>query len=214
MAKIDWERERQRLTELYFGMEDLELEKIGRDPGALTDVARQALAQEMSRRGMHLPASAPARVEIPESVVIHRYRDLPDATLAKSILESAGIESMLVDDNMVRMDWFYSNLVGGIKLFVRVEDAEAAGELLDQKVLEAFDVEGVGEYQQPYCPQCASFDVSFDGLDKRLSYAWLWVGFPIPVVDKDWKCHKCQHAWRDQSAEDPGEAKDEKHSSG
>jgi len=55
--------------------------------------------------------------------VIRRYQHLPEALLSKSILDSSGIESILVDENLVRIDWFYSNLVGGIKLLVRGEDA-------------------------------------------------------------------------------------------
>jgi hypothetical protein len=49
--------------------------------------------------------------------------------LAKGSLEAAGIQAYLVDDNMIRMDWFISNLLGGIKLKVRAEDAEAAVEI-------------------------------------------------------------------------------------
>ena len=48
---------------------------------------------------------------------------MPERVLAKSMLDSAGIESFLGDENLVRLDWFYSNLVGGIKLMVREEDA-------------------------------------------------------------------------------------------
>ena len=172
-------------------MEDAELDKIGANPDSLTDVARQVLGAEMSRRGMHLPEKAPARVEPPSPVMIRRYRDLPEASIAKSVLDSAGIQNFLVDDNMVRLDWFCSNLAGGIKILVREEDAEEANKLLAQDVLEQFDVEGVGQYDQPRCSYCQSWDVSFDGLDKRLSYGSLGVGVPIPVVNKGWKCHSC-----------------------
>ena len=34
------------------------------------------------------------------------------------------------------MDWLYSNLIGGIKLLVRDEDAETAKKLLEQSPLE------------------------------------------------------------------------------
>ena len=67
-------------------------------------------------------------------VMVGRYRDLPQAAIAKGVLESAGIESFLADDNIVGIAWHYSNAVGGIKLFVRAEDAEAAQELLQQDV--------------------------------------------------------------------------------
>jgi hypothetical protein len=61
--------------------------------------------------------------------------------IAKSMLDSAGIESFLGDENLVRLDWFYSNLVGGIKLMVREEDADTARKLLEEKIPEKFDGE-------------------------------------------------------------------------
>jgi len=149
------------------------------------------------------PSSDPLNAKLE---VIRRYRDLPEASIAKSILDSAEIPCALVDDNMVRLDWFYSNLIGGIKILVRAEDAETAARLLAPEVLQKFDVEGVGEYQQPRCPQCQSFDVSLDGLNRRLSYVTLWAGFPIPVMDKGWKCHSCGHEWKDDSTETPAQA--------
>jgi len=56
---------------------------------------------------------------------------LPEALLAKSVLDSAGIECFLGDDNLIRMDWLWSNLLGGIKLRVRQEDALEASRLLE-----------------------------------------------------------------------------------
>jgi hypothetical protein len=85
-------------------------------------------------------------------IVLRRYRDTPDAFLFGSILDSAGVEFYLADENTIRMDWFWSNLLGRIKLCVRKADADEALSLLDQGVPEKFDVEGVGEYQQPRCP--------------------------------------------------------------
>jgi hypothetical protein len=54
-----------------------------------------------------------------------------EAWLAKSVLDSAGIECFLFDENVVRIDWFLSNAIGGIKLRVREEDVAAAAALLD-----------------------------------------------------------------------------------
>jgi hypothetical protein len=139
MGQIDEGRERQRLAELYAGMEKGELEEIAGDAGSLTPVAREALRAEMLSRGMKAPpASAGAtetsagKDEAPSPVMIARYGGVPEALLAKSMLDSAGIESFLGDENLVRLDWFYSNLVGGIKLLVREEDAETARALLEK----------------------------------------------------------------------------------
>jgi hypothetical protein len=61
------------------------------------------------------------------------------AWLAKSNLESSAIECHLVDDNMVRLHWGIANMLGGIKLQVKREDAEVALELLEQPILEQPD---------------------------------------------------------------------------
>lgn len=202
MAEMDIEKERQRLAKLYAGMEPGELEEIASDAESLTDVARKALRLEMARRGLSSPAQTPISLgdpNAPAPVMIGRYRDLGDAMVAKSILDSAGVESFLADDNVVRLDWLYSNLVGGIKLLVRAENAETARNLLNQKVPEKFEVEGVGEYEQPKCPVCGSVDVGFDELDKRIAYTGFLLALPIPITSKEWECHSCRHKWKDEA---------------
>jgi hypothetical protein len=52
MAKIDQEKERQRLASLYAGMSDLELQKVGKNPDSVTDWAFEALREEMNIRGL------------------------------------------------------------------------------------------------------------------------------------------------------------------
>jgi hypothetical protein len=163
-------------------MEDSELQKAAKDVRFLTAVAQETLRAEMSKRGIPATSESPTaenddgnRQNSVTPVILRKYRDLPEASIAKSVLESAGIECFLADDNMVRLDWFYSNLVGGIKLFVREEDAEAATKLLDESTPEKFDVEGVGEYDQPHCPRCGSMDISFDGLNKPLTFGAMWI---------------------------------------
>ena len=200
VATFDPEKERQRLADLYGGMADGELEKLAADAGSLSNVARDALQFELARRHSEtaLPDLAvpepPYAPEPPGPVTLRRFRDLPEALLAKSVLDSASVECFLIDENTIRMNWLWSNLLGGIKLWVRPEDINA-GELLDQEPLESFDVDGVGEYRQPRCPICRSLDVSFQGLMKRLAYATLWLNFPIPIKHVAWKCHSCGHAW-------------------
>jgi hypothetical protein len=128
-------------------------------------------------------------------IELRQIRDLSEALLVKSILDSAGIDCFLGDENMVRMDWFWSNLLGGVKLWVRQEDAETAADMLDQNTLAGFDVEGVGEYKQPRCPNCQSFDISFEGLNRRAAYTSAFLGVPFPFKGHGWKCHSCGHEW-------------------
>jgi hypothetical protein len=119
MTAIDPEQERQRLTETYFRQGDGELEEIAAQAYQLTEIARAALGVELSRRGLSPPiAEYPAgnEAEMQPMVTIRQFRDLPEALFAKGSLESAAIDCALVDDNMVRLYWFISNLLGGVKL--------------------------------------------------------------------------------------------------
>jgi len=139
MSLQDPERERQRLSRLYGDMRDAELLRLAADPASLTDAALEAIEDEAERRGLKLdsepmdPLVTPAYGEL---AVIRKFRDLPEALLAKGALEAAGIESHLLDENLVRLDWFYSNAIGGVRLCVRVDDASAAFRLLNQPPLD------------------------------------------------------------------------------
>jgi hypothetical protein len=93
------------------------------------------------------------------------------------------------------MDWFYSNVVGGVKLRVSPEDAQSAFDILKQPIPAGFNVEGVGIYEQPKCPKCGSLDVTFEELNKPWSYATMALNIPIPVHNKGWKCLACKHEW-------------------
>ncbi len=130
MSSPDNMRERQRLAELYAGMSEGELQEIAADACSLTEEAQDALDDELERRGLDIhgeeSAVPPTEVEQRELVTVRQFRDLPEALLAKGILDSAGIQCYLADDNMVRMDWFISNFLGGVKIKVRTEDFRAA----------------------------------------------------------------------------------------
>jgi hypothetical protein len=211
VARQDPEEERQRLSKLYAGMSDGELEAVAEDSAELTDIARQALTDELARRHPEEGALAdtgadPGRdlLELADVVSIRQFRDLPEALLAKGALDSAEIESFLVDDNMIRMDWFYSNLVGGIKLCVKQEDAEAALDLLEQSIPEEFEVDGVGPYEQPRCPKCQSLDIVFEDLNQPVAWVSAYVLAPIALHRERWVCRSCGHRWRQM--EDSGAA--------
>lgn len=70
--------------------------------------------------------------EADRPVILRRYSEMPAAFVEKSVLEDAGIECYLQDENVVRMDWFWSNALGGIKLIVREKDAAEAEKILSE----------------------------------------------------------------------------------
>ena len=80
-------------------------------------------------------------LESRDLVTIRVFVDLSEALFAKGSLESAGIECFLMDDNMVRLDWFMVNVIGGIKLMVPAESAETALAYLNRPMLVHSDEE-------------------------------------------------------------------------
>jgi hypothetical protein len=51
----------------------------------------------------------------------------------RTALESAGIQCFLYEDNLIRLDWFVSNAIGGAKLVVSENDAADAAKILAEK---------------------------------------------------------------------------------
>ena len=202
---LDQQRERHRLAANYAGMTDGELQRLARNAESLTEVAWDALEDEMDRRHLEFSedvASGPRpQMEMRELVTIRQFRDLPEALLAKGSLESSGIECFLADENLVRLDWFISNFIGGIKLNVRAVDAANAQKLLDEPILEGLYVQGIGLYEQPRCPSCQSLDVNFQELDRPISFMSAFLHMPIPVQRPAWRCHQCDAEWEDDGAE-------------
>jgi hypothetical protein len=208
---LNEERERRRLAENYAGMADGELQRLAQSAESLTEVAWDALEDEMDRRHLKCSESdwseddAPERrqaLEMQELAIIRQFRDLPEALLAKGCLESAGIECSLADENLVRLDWFISNFIGGIKLKVHPADVENACKILDEPILEGLYVQGVGLYEQPRCPQCQSLDVNFQELDRTIAYVSAFLRVPMPVQRPAWHCHACHAEWEDDGAPD------------
>ena len=192
--------ERLRLAKTYAAMTDVELRQLARDPEALTDAAWEALEDELDRRNLELLPEDVAREELNlrKLVTIRQFRDLPEALLAKGSLESAGIECFLRDENLVRLDWFISNFIGGVKLCVAAEDVSKALAVLDDPILEGIYVHGIGLYEQPRCPRCNSLDVSFQELDPA-AYLSMAVRLPIPFHRDGWHCRSCGAEWEDEA---------------
>jgi hypothetical protein len=191
------DQERLRIAQVYATMSDEELWQIADSGNELNSIAHEAFMAEITKRDLKItPEQSGADViEFDQTITVRQFRDLPEALLAKGSLESAGIEVFLVDDNMIRMDWFISNLLGGIKLKVRNEDAEAANEILNQPIPAMIDLEGAESYEQPSCPQCHSLDISDEELNKPVAYLSAYAGIPIPAHKSGWTCHTCGHSW-------------------
>ena len=96
MDTHDHQAEAARLAAKYAEMSEKGLMAIGAHYESLTSAAQLALRTEFDRRGMPAPELAEDDTPDFEALVTLRYyRDLPEAVIAKSALESAGIYAFL-----------------------------------------------------------------------------------------------------------------------
>jgi hypothetical protein len=201
MAIVDPERDMRLLREHFSRMTEGELLQAARDAESLTDSARRAIADELRSRGLTQPDPAGwYEWEGQQWITVAQFRDLPEALLAKGSLESAATECHLLDDNLVRLDWFWSNVIGGVKLVVKPEEEQSARDMLSQPIPERFEVAGFGDYEQPHCPKCGSLDVTFQELEP-VAYVSAYFNFPIPLKRPAWRCHSCYAQWEDDGVD-------------
>ena len=115
-------------------------------------------------------------------MTVRSYRDLTEAFVGRSLLESTGIPAWIADEHLVRMVWFYSNLVGGMRLQVDERDEAATREILEEGIPQTITYGQEEAYVQPICPKCGSADITLgDGTERGRSLVALYVlSIPVP----------------------------------
>jgi len=199
----------EELALRYRAMLDEQLLEIALSYDALTQTAQAAIRNEFAARSLEPPElpESPHHDEEQKWVTIGRYRDLPQAQIAKSVLESAGIPALLRDENTIRLEWVWSNLLGGIRLQVAVQDSESAQAILAQPIPEAISVSDFPDYVQPRCPRCSSLHIRYESKDQKLGVAsMLLLGFPVAFSKNAWSCDDCLAQWQETAESKPDAA--------
>ena len=191
--------ESKDIAESYKNMPEGELLELARSYDSLTEIAQAAMRAEFARRNLEPPLieyeDAPERRKL---VTLCRYRDLSEAIVARTLLESAGIYVFLRDENLVRLDWQVSNFIGGIRLQVEDKDEAAAAELLRQSIPGVIPFDDEEDFVQPQCPKCGSTDITFEGASRGAALASVSVfALPLPLGRETWLCNACEARWED-----------------
>jgi Putative prokaryotic signal transducing protein len=188
------------LLETYRQASDAALLDLALTYDTLTAPAQAALRSEFARRGLEPPVlpDAPPVAAYQRLVTVRQYRELAEAQVAKGALESAGVDCFLRDENAVRLEWVWSNLLGGVRLQVREEDKDAAEEILRQPIPEHIALSAEDSFEQPRCPRCGSLDIHFQGIHERLGMASIIALYPLPIPKRAWRCESCGAEWREE----------------
>ena len=209
------------IADRYRQMSESELMDLARKYDELAEPAQALLRTEFSSRSLEPPLVDDHRVDTTKGrtlVTIRTYRDLPEAFIARSVLENAGIECYLQDENTIRMEWLWSNLMGGARLQVAEQDESAAIEILSQPIPASFAVDSGADFEQPCCPKCGSFNVEQNDRGRKVaatSAMFLTTLFPIVVAlpalaaqrsmyhSHVWKCSTCGCLWQYEGEPEP-----------
>jgi len=194
------------LAAQYAQMSETELMELAQSYDGLVEIAQSALRAEFARRGLEPPlVEEPEEWELRRVVTVRRYRDLAEAYVGRSLLESAGIPSWIADEHLVRMDWFYSNLVGDMRLQVDERDEATAQEILNEGTPETIAYGEKQVYTQPTCPKCRSAEITLgSGTEQGRSLVALYVlSIPVPPRETTWHCEACGARWVDSGDGEP-----------
>ena len=139
-------------------------------------------------------------------ITIATYNDSYEANLMRSKLLSMNVECILADENVVNVQPFYSNAVGGIKLKVREQDEAMALEILEEKNQppEGPTLSSNGKAKLDteaeavlVCPNCGSTNIYFERFNAMtLMWSILLLGFPLLFLKGKWKCFNCGESWK------------------
>ena len=114
-----------------------------------------------------------------------------EAHLFRTRLEAAGIPAYVQDENMIQMDWLYSNAIGGVRVQIAEDDVDAAHEFL------AAESGREAPPSEMLCPACGSERTTVDELPRRVAFlTLLLLGIPLLFTRRRWRCHSCDHVWK------------------
>lgn len=145
-------------------------------------------------------------IEFDKWKIIHSFLYPHEAHLARTFLESEGLESEIRDEFTVQVNNFYSNAIGGVKLLVREEDFDRGielltkGEFIKQHDKPALKIERVfveKNFKRNVCPFCNSENISIKKDPNILTILVIFViNAAFPIFKKSYKCYDCGRQWK------------------
>jgi DNA-directed RNA polymerase subunit M/transcription elongation factor TFIIS len=213
MNALDPGREWLRISEHYRQLSDSELLVLGRQQAELTDFAQQALAHELSQRGLKVESdvekeepppipmapSDPSYDEERRLVMICTVWSPRDALQVQTLLDRAGIPFFMGPERATGADAVTSNYANGVGVAIMNIGVpwarQTLGNYAPADAPPEKPEEEAGEIQVR-CPKCHSEEVVFE----RLIGDWT---SPVPATAEisapiyKWTCDSCGHQWED-----------------
>jgi hypothetical protein len=132
-----------------------------------------------------------------------------DAHLAKGLLESNGIETIIRDELTAQVNNFYSNAIGGVKLDVKESDLSNATSILREggyikestetrrKQIEIIELNNTTN--KSICPFCKSDNIyRKKEVNPLMVLVYFLLGAFFPIFKHNYICYDCEKEWKYQ----------------
>lgn len=132
-----------------------------------------------------------------------------EAHMAKGVLESQGIETLIQDEFTAQVHNFYSNAIGGVKLKIKESNFENGVSVLkdggyiledNEELRETELVEKTAKTNISVCPFCLSENIT---KNKEANYLTIIVYFVLgaffPIFKRHYICYDCNKLWKYKS---------------
>jgi hypothetical protein len=123
-------------------------------------------------------------------ITLARFSKPEEAHLLRLRLEAGGVPAFVQDENLVQLNWLYSNAIGGVRVQIFETDLDDAREILCECPQDETPT-------RLRCPRCGSDETAPDEFPRKVAFLSLLIlGFPFLFSRGRWKCAQCGHAWK------------------
>jgi len=126
-----------------------------------------------------------------ELVEVASFTHVASAHVERAALEAAEIPAFVTDENLASMQWLYTSAVGGVRLLVPVEHADAA-----RAIVEADRSTSTSPSDADRCPTCGAEAGPPSKPSLRSRALSLLVGIPFVFWRRTIRCNRCGRRWR------------------
>lgn len=128
---------------------------------------------------------------MPSLVTVAANLEVLEAHILRNRLEVEGVPASIAHENHVRMNWFLSSALGGVKIQVPEVFAEQALQVIADSEAGVFALEEIDEI--PKCPNCGSENLSIGpASSKKIALLGLVIfSLPLPFRHDKLRCGNC-----------------------
>ena len=136
-------------------------------------------------------------------ITVTTTTDPIQAHIISGRLEAEGLQPSIAFEHHVRMNWFISNALGGIRVQVPPSQQEQALDvvsLINDRSYQQLLEQEEETRDDLACPACGSRDVRRSRFTESLALLVLWfMSLPIPFQTGAYNCQPCKHHWLSQA---------------